>query len=96
MQTHLACGGLNGVGSDGIGGGDLALEHPRNGGDMFALAELCLQLAPRLPLLPGLARHVIGGEGWADDKAPAREPGIEDATYDIEHAGLDDAVADRL
>ena len=92
-RTHLACGDLD-VARDGVGGGDLVLECPRNNGGLFALAELCLLLAPRLSLLPGFARHVVGGEGWANGEAP--EPGIEDATDDIEDAGVVDAAADRL
>ena len=93
--THLACGGLDGAGSDGVSGGDLTRECC-NHDDLFVLAELCLLLAPRLALPPGLVRHAVGSEGRADGRAPAREPGLEDATDDIEHASLDDAAADRL
>ena len=67
-RTHLACGGLDGAGPDGVGGGGLVLERPRDRGDLFALAELCLLLGPCLALLPGLARHAVDGEGWADDE----------------------------
>ena len=95
-QTHLARGGLDGAGRDGVGGRDLALERPRNRSDLFALAELCLLLAPLLALLPGLARHAVGSESRADGEAPAREPGLEDAADDVEGAGLHDAAADSL
>ena len=90
------CDGLDGAGRDGVGGGDLAIECPRNNGGLLALAELSLVLASPLVLLPSLARHAVGSEGWVEGEVPVRELGIEDAANDIEHAGLDDAAADRL
>ena len=54
----------------------------------------CWRLAWRCSLVSrGMPLAV---RGQADDRAPVHEPGLEDATDDIEHAGLDDAAADRL
>jgi len=72
------------------------LEGVKELGSLIPLALFGLGLVLSKPLFSGFARHAACTRARSDCKAVTCEPGLEDATDDLQSVGLDNTTPDEF